>query len=119
MSHWLFNVYMDAVMKEVKMGMGRKGENGDYPRMMAGRFAEMYRRRGLKVNAGKSKVMVMNGEEGLVCVVHVDGVRLEHVSEFKYLACVLDEAGTDGTECSRKEANGWRVTGAIRSLVNW
>ena len=25
MSPWLFNVYMDEVMKEVKMGMGRKG----------------------------------------------------------------------------------------------
>ena len=42
-------------------------------------------RRGLNVNAGKSKVMVMNGEEELECEVHVDGVRLEHVSEFKYL----------------------------------
>ena len=31
MSPWLFNVYMDTVMKEVKMGMGsRKGESGDY-----------------------------------------------------------------------------------------
>ena len=26
MSPWLFNVYMDAVMKELKMGMGRGGE---------------------------------------------------------------------------------------------
>ena len=26
---WLFNVYMDAVMKEVKMWMGRREENGD------------------------------------------------------------------------------------------
>ena len=25
MAPWLFNVYMDAVMKEVKMGMGRRG----------------------------------------------------------------------------------------------
>ena len=25
MTPWLFNVYMDAVMKEVKMGMGRSG----------------------------------------------------------------------------------------------
>ena len=25
MSPWLFNVYMDAVMKEVKMGIGRRG----------------------------------------------------------------------------------------------
>ena len=24
MSPWFFNVYMDAVMKEVKMGMGRR-----------------------------------------------------------------------------------------------
>ena len=25
MSPWLFNVYMDSVTKEVKMGMGRRG----------------------------------------------------------------------------------------------
>ena len=33
--------------------------------MMVGRFAEVYRRRGLKVNPGKIKVMVQNEEEGL------------------------------------------------------
>ena len=45
-------------------------------------------RRGLKVNAGKSKVIVLNGEKGLECDVHVVGIRLEHASEFKYLGCV-------------------------------
>ena len=39
-------------------------------------------------------------------------IRLEHVSEFKYFGCVLDESGTDVAECSRR-----RVAGAIRSLV--
>ena len=29
-------------------------------------------------------------------------IRLKHVSEFKYLECVLDESGTYETECSRK-----------------
>ena len=29
--------------------------------------------------------MVLDGEEGLECQVHVDGARLEQVSEFKYL----------------------------------
>ena len=29
MSPWLFNVYINAVMKEVKMGMGRVGKSGD------------------------------------------------------------------------------------------
>ena len=78
----------------------------------------MCRRRGLKVNAGKSKVMEMNGEEGLEVEFHVDGIRLEHASELKYLGYVLDEGVTDGVECSRKVASGRRVAGAIRSLVN-
>ena len=73
--------------------------------MMVGQFAEVCTRRGLKVNAVKSKLMVLNGEEGLECEVHVDGIRLEHVSEFKYLECVLDESGTDGAECSRSLVN--------------
>ena len=54
---------------------------------MVGRFVEVCNRRGLKFNAGKSKVIVMNREEGLECEVHIDGVRLEHVSEMKYLEC--------------------------------
>ena len=47
--------------------------------MMMRRFAEVCRKRGLKANAGKSKVMVLNGEEGLGCEVHVVWVRLDHV----------------------------------------
>ena len=72
---------------------------------------------GLKVNAGKSKVIVLGGEEGLDCEVCVDGIRLEHVSQFKYFGCVLDELDTDEAECCRKVASGRRVGGAIRSLV--
>ena len=63
-------------------------------------------------------MIVLNREERLECEVHVDGIRLEHVSEFHYLGCVLDESGTDGAECRRKVVNGRRVVGAIRSLVN-
>ena len=47
----------------------------------------------MTVNAGKSNVMILNGEEGVECKVSVDRVRLEHVLEFKYLECVLDESG--------------------------
>ena len=78
----------------------------------------MCRIRGLKVNAGKSKVMVLGGEEELECEVCIDGIRLEHVYEFKYLRCVLDESGTDEAECCKKVESGRRVAGAIRSLVN-
>ena len=37
-------------------------------------------------------MMVLKGDEGLDCEVCVDGMRLEHLSEFKYLGCVLDDA---------------------------
>ena len=58
------------------------GELEEDLRAMVGWFAKVCRRKGLKVNAGKSKVMVLNGEEGLECEVHVDGICLEHVLEF-------------------------------------
>ena len=84
------------------------GESEEGLRAMVGCFAEVCRRRGLRVNAGKSKVMVLGGEEGLKCEVCVDGICLEHVSEFKYLICVLDESDTDEAEFSRKEVGGRR-----------
>ena len=115
---------MDGVIKEVKTGMGRRGvsslEDGrerrvpgilyagnlvlcgeleEELRAMVGQFVEMCRRRGVKVNAGTSKVIVLNGLE---YEVYVDGIHLEHVSEFQYLGCVLDVSGTDGAGCSRK-----------------
>ena len=84
-------------------------------RAMVGRFGEVCRRRGLKFNASKSKVMVLNGEEGLECEIRVDGIRLKQVSEFKYLGCVFDESRA---ECSRKVGSGRGGVGAIRYLVN-
>ena len=41
------------------------GELEEYLRAMMGRFVEVCRRRGVKVNAGKSKGLVLGGEEGL------------------------------------------------------
>ena len=83
MSLRMFNVYMDGVMKRVKMGMGRRGgillkdgrewrllcllyaddlvlcgESKEDLKVIVEWFAEVCRRRGLKINAGKSKVMV-------------------------------------------------------------
>ena len=80
-----------------------------------GRFFEVCRRRGLKVSAGKRKVMVLNGEEGLECEFRVDGMRLEHVVGFKYLRCALGISGVVEAECRRKVVTG--LQGAVRSLV--
>ena len=40
------------------------------------------------------------------------------MSEFKCLKYVLDKFGTDVAKDHRKEMNGRKVAGAIRSLVN-
>ena len=97
MSPWFFNVYMDAVMKELEMGMGRRGlrfqekgrewilpvllyaddlilcgESEEDLNVIAGRFSEVYRRRGLKVNRGKIKIILLGGEEGLECEVCIN-----------------------------------------------
>ena len=63
------------------------GELEENLRAVVGRFAEGYRRRSLKDNAGKSMVMMLNGEEGLECDIHIDGIHLEYVCELKYLRC--------------------------------
>ena len=62
--------------------------------------------------------MGLGGEEGLECEICVDGMRLEHMTEFKYSGRVLDESGTYEAECCRKLANGRRVVSAIGSPVN-
>ena len=72
-------------------------------------FVEVCRRRGLKGNACKMKMMVLGGEERFEYV--------EHVLEFN-LGCVLDESSTDEAECCRRVASGRRVAGAISSMVN-
>ena len=78
-------------------------------RVMVGYFVEVCRRKGLKVNACKSRMMATNEEEGLKYEVSVNEVQLEHLLEFKYLGCILDESG---------RVSGRKVAGAGRSLVN-
>ena len=50
-------------------------------------------------------MQMVGGEEEFECEIHVGVARLEHVSEFNYLGCVLDESDTDEEECRRKVAN--------------
>ena len=77
MSTWLFNVYGDEVREEVEMGMGRmgvrfmgKGREWRLPNLLyaddlicCGESEEV-RRCCLKVTVDKSKMVVLNGEEG-------------------------------------------------------
>src|SRR5678815_2204866 len=94
-----------------------KRQSEESLRGLVERFGRVCKRRGLKVNVDKSKVMVVS-KDSPQCEVMLDGEQLEQVPEFKYLGYVLDEKGTEDAECSRKVVNGRKVAGAIKSLVN-
>ena len=66
----------------------------------------MCRGRDLRVNAGKSKVMLLGGEEELECEVCVNSICLEHVSEFKYLV-----------QMRQNVVGRWRVGGGFQVVL--
>ena len=74
------------------------GESVEDLRGRVGPFVEGCRKKGLKVNANKTKVMVLNGEDGKVCEVFIDG-------------CVLDESNKDVPEYRRKVVRGGKIPG--------
>ena len=63
---------------------------------MVEQFAEVCRKRGLKVGAGEE--------------VQIDGIRLEHVLEFKYLWCVLDNQ----VQMGQSVVERWRMGGRLQ-----
>src|SRR5678815_2452669 len=104
MSPWLFNLYMDGVMKELEMGVAGNGvrmmENRDEWRVpyllyaddlvlcgeseesfrgLVERFGRVCKGKGLKVNVDKSKVMVVS-EDTPRCEVMLDVEQLEQVT---------------------------------------
>ncbi len=134
MSPWLFNIYMDGCMKEMKCKVGNTGaklrlngevwsvvtclfaddtvllaeSEGDLQRVV-NEFYSVCKRRKLKVNAGKSKVMVFEWREVevidfntayrvrlpavTVCRIMLGSEKMEKVSEFKYMGTVLCKHG--------------------------
>src|SRR5678815_1140476 len=93
MSPWRSNLYMDEVMKELEVGVtsdsvrmmenGREwrapyllyeddlvlcGESEESLRGLVERFGRVWKRRGLKVNLDKSKVMFVSVDSPLCCL---------------------------------------------------
>ena len=75
------------------------GELEEDLKVMGGCVVETCRKRGLKVNADKSKMIMLGGEERFKCEVFAEQTQLELVSEFHFLGCDLDESDTDGVGC--------------------
>ena len=69
----------------------------DYLKVIVGCFVEVCKRGYLKVSADDRKLIMLGGEEGSICKVLVMK-HLEHVSELKYLGCLLNESNRDSAK---------------------
>ena len=70
-------------------------------------------KRCLKLNANMSKVRVLGGEEGLEWEVYSDGMRLEHVLEFKYLGFFY----TNQIKMRQSVMGRWQMRGGLQVLL--
>ena len=139
LSPWLFNMFVDGVVRAVgvrKLGVGVEMNGGmkvsqllfaDDTVLVANseamlsrlvkEFGRVCERRKLKVNVGKSKVMVCsrNGN-GNVLNVELDGERLETVDCFKYLGSVLAADGKSEKDVSQRIVEGCKLLGAMKGM---
>ena len=144
MSSWLFNLYIDGVVREVNarvLGRGLKLVDGndnewelnqllfvDDTVVVADGERKLYlfvtefwgvcERRKLQVNVGKSKVMRCTRNEGGARLnVMLNGEALAEVDQFKYLGSVI--AANGGSRCTvRHRVNeGCKVLGALKGVM--
>ena len=143
MSPWLFNVYMDGVVREVNMrvqgrglemidGMGRGwrmnqllyaddtvliDDSKENLQHLLSEFGRVCERRKLKVNVEKSKVMMCSRREDRANLnLSLNGKILEEVHSFKYLGATVSENGGVGSDVRERVNQGAKVIGAMKGV---
>ena len=141
---WLFNLYIDGVVREVNaqvLGRGLKLVDGnenewelkqlvfaddtvvltDSERKLCQLVAEFGRvceRRKLRVNVGKSKVMrCTRKEDDARLNVMLNGEALEEVDQFKYLGSVITANGGVEADVRHRVNEGGKVLGALKRVM--
>ena len=143
MSPWLFNVFMDGVVREVKMrtmerGLMLKGQNGwewevsqllfaddtalvasteERLQRLVNEFGVVCEKRKLRVNIGKSKVMVCSRQGGRAELnVRLNGEVLEEVETFKYLGSIIGKDVGVSKDVSQRVSDGAAAYGTMKSI---
>ncbi len=95
-------------------------------------FCSICKRRKLKVNAGKSKVMVFERKEEVIylntayrvgmpavarCTINLGSEKMEEVSEFKYLGTILCKHGGMEGEIREQVIEGRSVVGPLTGVM--
>ena len=136
MSPWLFNIFMDNIVREAKQRFegGVEMETGTIQLLL---FAddlmlvterdedaernvkvldEVMMKWRMTINRGKTKVMVVKRGGG-TCNITVNGVEIENVKTMKYLGAMLDEEGSCEAEVDHRIGSVSKVIGAMRKEI--
>ena len=133
LSPWLFNVFVDEVVKEVMrefvsgvklsnrgvevlMFVDDMAESAEGLEKNLGVMSEALRRWKLKVNWKKTKVMRVARQKG-ACEVRIGDQELEQVDEMKYLGVVISADGSKEKEDEARIANATRMIGGMSEVV--
>ena len=144
MSPWLFNIYMDGVVREVNMRVLGRGlslvsaerrewkvnqllfaddtalvaDSEELLRRLVEEFGRVCQRRGLKVNVGKSKVMKCSRDaDGGDLDIRLNGEQLEKVDCFKYLGSTVASDGKIEPEVKVRVNEAGKVLGGMRKIL--
>ena len=143
MSPWLFNVYMDGVVREVYSRVNGKGvrmrvdgesdwmlsqllfaddtalvaDSAEQLQCLVREFGRVCERRMLRVNVDKSKVMCVgvNVDPSLFNIM-LNGERMEMVNSFKYLGSCFSSDGGVKEDVSMRVGEGMRAFGAMKRV---
>jgi len=80
-------------------------------------FGHVCEKRNLKVNVGKSKVMVFERDEVTNCEVWLNNQVMENVSSFKYLGSMMSKEGSIEDDVHERVQQGKKVAGTLNAVI--
>ena len=144
MSPWLFNLFIDGVVREVNASVLGRGlglvderdhmwelnqllfaddavfvaDSEEKLRQLVEEFGRVCERRKLRVNVAKSKVMrCTRGEDGARMNISLNGEVLEEVDQFKYLGSVVAANGRIEADVCHRVKEGCKTLGAMKRVM--
>ena len=144
MSPWLFNIFLDGVMREVREKAGDVGacmqdarskcewrvewlmfaddtvlvsDSERKLQKLVKEFGSVCKRRKLAVNVGKSKVMRIGKiREGNILDIQLNNARMEEVDCYRYLGVDVSSDGRMNEEISHRMGEARKASGALQRL---
>ncbi|KAI5640813.1 reverse transcriptase (RNA-dependent DNA polymerase) domain-containing protein [Phthorimaea operculella] len=137
-SPWLFNLFMDSCLTDLKESVcGLRmndllvkcllyaddqvilASSAEELQEMVNIMNEALKKKGMKVNVSKTKTMVLEKEDSTTeCNIMIEEERVEQVKEFVYLGSKFTSDGKCESDIERRVNAGNMVNGALHAFMN-